>query len=168
MFWFVQRPLKLGFKNYLKSGQKCLDFKWLGPKLNPTIWKLDHLKSYLQKVQTLNPHCTSKTYYGPQAKLITRTEPYSRPEGTACLTVQRTALPTNNCRKNSRDSQPQGSSADPGWFAVGRRAILGASISDRARVLSGGGPFLGCPRITTAPPSRTWNSRVTVKQGLKT
>ena len=42
-------------KNYLESGQKRIVFSY-SHGLSPTIWKLDHLKSNIQKVWISNPH----------------------------------------------------------------------------------------------------------------
>merc|ERR1719312_1770521 len=72
-----------------------------------------------------------------------------------CTTFPSTALPTTILRRNSRASQAKGSSSVAGLLGVGRLASLGASMLVNARILSAGGPFLGGPRITTAPPSMT-------------
>ena len=81
--------------------------------------------------------------------------PYSRPLGTLWLIEHKTLFPMSIFRKNSRASQAQGSSLLPGLVGPGLRAIRNGSISAKAMVRSGGGPFLGCPRIIMAPPSRT-------------
>merc|ERR1719318_35981 len=70
-------------------------------------------------------------------------------------TFPSTALPTTILRRNSRASQAKGSSSVAGLLGVGRLASLGASMLVKAKILSAGGPFLGGPRMTTAPPSIT-------------
>ena len=82
--------------------------------------------------------------------------PYSLPVSVVWLTVHNTVFPTSNFLRYSLDSHAIGSSlAGIGFMllGVGLRAILGASISERAIVRSGGGPFLGCPLTVMNPPS---------------
>ena len=67
--WHLETPPFEIRTNHLKSGQKCPGFEWSGfqtvgtkdiaiakarPFENGTIWKLDHLKSNLQKVRISN------------------------------------------------------------------------------------------------------------------
>ena len=52
-------------------------------------------------------------------------------------------------------SHAKGWSGSESLPTCGLLAILGASTSESARILSGGGPLRGCPRITTDPPSNT-------------
>ena len=90
--------------------------------------------------------------------LPTKIWPNFFPDGIVCVTVHKTDWPMRSFRRNSRDSQDQGSSFWPAFWGDGLLAILKGSSSAKAKVSCGGGPLRGCPRMTTVPPSWTWFS----------
>ena len=75
-------------------------------------------------------------------------------EVLTCLPGKRLVL-TNSCYRVQTPSGKLLHTSVASALAVLRLASLGASMLVSASVISGGGPFLGGPRMTTAPPSIT-------------